>query len=313
MKLSKQEIQERNEVIDRVFSLDGNQSFTGYPKIDDILGVVEPGDTILLGGESGVGKSLVASNIAVNVAKQGKKVLYLDLENGERTGIKRLLSIWSGVEFKKWNNKEHIENAYGINHELSEKIEYWDHFSLENLSGFSENSWKTIIKYVISRSANKDTKPQLVIIDPLQDLESETESTKTYNEQGHIIKALKNLAQKLSINILICHHLRKPGTTNSRYVADVDDKEARLYRIPEKDDFEGSSKIINKSMQVLSVVRAYEGGTKEKRSKTRVEVLKNRNSLTGVGYLYLNEDNLRIENDPVYVTEYAELLDGRLF
>ena len=93
MKLSKEEIQEKNEVIERVFKLNGKRISTGYPKLDIILGQLDPGDTIILGGETGVGKSLLAMNIAVNIARQGEKVLYIDLENGEKTGIKRLLSI----------------------------------------------------------------------------------------------------------------------------------------------------------------------------------------------------------------------------
>lgn len=307
MKLSKQEIDERNEVIERVFSVSGNKSFTGYPKIDEILGSVEPGNITILGGESGIGKSILATNIAVNVAKQGKRVLYLDLENGERTGFKRLWSIWSGIDIEYWDKPESKEKAKEINLEMTDNIEYWDHFSLQVLKGFEESPTNTIIKYINTISFNPNTKPNLVVIDPLQDMESEIENGKRYNEQGNIVKSLKNLSQRSCINTLICHHLRKPGSTNGRYVASVDEKEIKLYRIPELDDFEGSSKIINKSAQVLSVVRAYENTSRESRSKTRIEVLKNRNDLHGVEYIYLNEDNLRFESDPVYETEYSDL------
>ncbi len=312
MNLSKQEIEEKNEVIERIFSISGKGLSLGYPKIDNILGNVDPGETIILGGETGVGKSLFAMNIAVNVAKQGEKVLYLDLENGEKTGITRLLSIWSGVGIKYWDNPQSKEKAKETNLDMSNNIEYWDHISLETFKGFEENKWGTIINYIKSRSVNKDTKPRLIVIDPLQDMENEIESSTLYNEQGKMIGAFKNLCQKLHTNILICHHLRKPGSTNGRYVSSVDEKETKLYRIPEKDDFKGSSKITEKTQILLSIVRAYEGKTNESRSTTRIEVLKNRNGLNGVEYVYLNEDNLRFENAKVYTSEYVDLLSGLL-
>lgn len=53
---------------------------TGYPKLDAKTGGLKPGELILIGGETNNGKSALAQNIAVNVAKTGKGVLFITLE-----------------------------------------------------------------------------------------------------------------------------------------------------------------------------------------------------------------------------------------
>lgn len=52
---------------------------TGYPKLDAMIGGLKPGELLLIGGETNNGKSALAQNIAVNVAKQAG-VLFITLE-----------------------------------------------------------------------------------------------------------------------------------------------------------------------------------------------------------------------------------------
>lgn len=52
---------------------------TGYPKLDEKIGGLKPGELLLVGGETNNGKSALAANIAVNVAKHSG-VLYITLE-----------------------------------------------------------------------------------------------------------------------------------------------------------------------------------------------------------------------------------------
>lgn len=52
---------------------------TGYPSLDAKIGGLKPGELILIGGETNQGKSALAQNIAVNVAKE-HGVLFITLE-----------------------------------------------------------------------------------------------------------------------------------------------------------------------------------------------------------------------------------------
>jgi len=295
------EIQEKDEVIDRIYDRKKAGSVsTGFSILDDISSGLRVDNTIVLAGDTGIGKSLLAMNIAVNVAKSGNKVLYLDLENGENTSITRLLSIWSGLDFNYFEGEDSLDKAKEINREMSDYIEYWDHKSLSTLSGFDKDKFGTLVKYIKAQSHNPDTKPRLVIIDPLQELESEIDTGKLYNEQGKVVVGLKNLSQDLHLTIIICHHLRKVGSSNDRFISDIDDKEPVLYRIPTISDLKGSAKITDSSQQVWTLVRPYKSETREGRSKSRIEILKNREGKMGVIRLYFNEDNLRFEDKPVY-------------
>lgn len=75
-------ITEIAEEIEKASELWGKVSgiSTGYPQLDAKIGGLKPGELILVGGETNNGKSALAQNIAVNVAKSGNGVLFITLE-----------------------------------------------------------------------------------------------------------------------------------------------------------------------------------------------------------------------------------------
>lgn len=313
-KLSKEEIKERDDVIKRVYDKRKSTDLvlTGISKIDEVMGGLEAGNIMVLGGDTGIGKSLFAMTMAVNVAKQGHNVLYIDLENGEQLGITRLLSIWSGKEYKHFKDPESEEEAKEIYREIAERIDYWDHVLLQDtFKSYDENTAKTIIDLIKAKSINKSTKPRLIIIDPLQALESEIDGQRQYNEQGKLSKDIKNLSQRLNNNVIICHHFRKPDAS-SRYVRDIDESEGSVYRVPDINDFKGSSKIVENSQMVCAIMRQYKSDTKSKRSKSKFMILKNRDGLEHEGIkIHFDEDTLTFKDEPVeYSDDYSMLTQG---
>lgn len=302
LRLSIEELKEKDEVIERIYNRreSTNLIYTGIKKIDEVMGGIEAGNTIVLGGDTGIGKSLLAMNFAVKVAKQGHKVLYFDLENGEQLGITRLLTIWSGKEYRHFKTLESKNEAREINREMSEKIVFWDHVSLQDtFKSYREDKAQTIINLIKRESEKESTKPRLVVIDPLQALESEIDGQRQFNEQGKLINDIKNLSQRLDNNIIICHHFRKPDAS-SRYVKDLDDTEESVYRIPDIFDFKGSSKIVDFSQQVWAIMRQYKSDTKSKRSKTKFMILKNRDGAEHEGIkIYFDEDTLQFRDDRI--------------
>jgi len=69
---------------------------TGYSNLDDKLGGMDEGHVILIGGETSNGKSALATNIAVNVAKQ-HPVLFITLEMLTRELGARIMHINGGT------------------------------------------------------------------------------------------------------------------------------------------------------------------------------------------------------------------------
>lgn len=68
---------------------------TGYPTLDAKIGGLKPGEVILIAGDTNNGKSALAQNIAVNVAKQSG-VLFITLEMQKAEAGSRLFHMNSG-------------------------------------------------------------------------------------------------------------------------------------------------------------------------------------------------------------------------
>lgn len=66
---------------------------TGYRAVDELTEGMAPGDMIILTGHTKHGKSQLALNIAVNVAKQGKTVLFINTEMTKLQMGRRLNSV----------------------------------------------------------------------------------------------------------------------------------------------------------------------------------------------------------------------------
>lgn len=74
-----------------------NGTKTGIKKIDALTGGLHGGDLIVIGARPSVGKTAFATNIAVNVAKQGKQVAFFSLEMKEKDLAQRIAQAWSRV------------------------------------------------------------------------------------------------------------------------------------------------------------------------------------------------------------------------
>ncbi|HWQ76453.1 MAG TPA: DNA repair protein RadA, partial [Syntrophomonas sp.] len=83
---------------------------SGFEELDRVLGGgMVPGSLILLGGDPGIGKSTLLLQAAYNLARQGRKVLYL---SGEESPVQiRLRSVRLGIETDRINllNEQNID------------------------------------------------------------------------------------------------------------------------------------------------------------------------------------------------------------
>ena len=70
---------------------------TGIPVIDKCTNGIAPSELVTIGAKSGVGKSALAVRIAINMYKEGKKVLIVSREMSKRQVAERILLAHSGV------------------------------------------------------------------------------------------------------------------------------------------------------------------------------------------------------------------------
>lgn len=83
---------------------------TGLAALDNDVGPCERGMLLVIGGQSKSGKSIIAGQIALNVAFDGKPVLFISLEMSEREITLRWLAALSRVNTRQpgmWSEADH--------------------------------------------------------------------------------------------------------------------------------------------------------------------------------------------------------------
>jgi replicative DNA helicase len=85
--------------------------FTGLPAVDQVTGGFRPGQLAILAARPSLGKSALASQIAVDNAKQGRSVLFVSLEMSATECVARVLSSETGLSVQSILNGELQQSA----------------------------------------------------------------------------------------------------------------------------------------------------------------------------------------------------------
>lgn len=200
---------------------------TGYPDLDRLVKGFIPGHLYTLTGETNVGKTSVACNFAVNVAKQGKRVLYIALEP-DNTVIDYIASVFHSKRFE----------------ELTEDDLSLDGMSIDVLGKDDVDSAETMVN-VIQNLERYD----LVIIDHIGYFI--TSENGWLQQQSNAIKQMVSIAKKKSCAVMIIAHLRKRAKNEKRGYT------------PSADDISGSGAFKQDSTDVLIVTRNMKSDDKD--------------------------------------------------
>lgn len=154
------------------------------PTVFAVEGLISQGQYILAGSPK-VGKSWLALELCLAISK-GEKLLDRPTRQG------------SALYFCLEDSWQRIQSRlYELTDEPSDKL----HFALK-ADTIGEGLCEQIVKF---KSEHDDLR--LVVIDTLQMVRSETDSS--YGSDYAELIPLKSLAEKLSISIVLVHHLRK--------------------------------------------------------------------------------------------------------
>jgi replicative DNA helicase len=81
---------------------------TGFSDLDDILWGIQPSDFFILAARPSIGKTAFSMQVAANIAKKNKRVLFLSLEMNEEQLTRRMLSQESGVSYQRILKSQHL-------------------------------------------------------------------------------------------------------------------------------------------------------------------------------------------------------------
>lgn len=158
---------------------------TGFPSIDDLtLGLVG-GELIIVAGQTSRGKTLLSMNIANNIAKTGKTVLFVTLEMTHEELTSRYMFV-NGGDNSDGYSLASINTLFQVNDELD---------------------WKDIDGLI--KNAREELGVDLVIIDHLHYFTRETVNAS--EDLGRITKEFKKNAIRYNIPIILISHVRKLG------------------------------------------------------------------------------------------------------
>ena len=176
---------------------------TGLEQIDDRINGLNKGEFILISGRPGMGKSTLANNIAIKVAKTNKVALF-NLEMSKEQIFRKVLSCISLIESEKIKkgllNQQELNKLLVAQKGISEL-----HSNLkiyENVLSLD----KIISKCrIMSKQKNLD----VLIIDYLQLIATTNKFQSREQEISHISRTLKLLSKELGITVIALSQLSR--------------------------------------------------------------------------------------------------------
>lgn len=204
--------------------------YLGFDKLDGLLGGLEGGDMIVIGARPAVGKSALVTQITSNLAKQGKRIGFYNLEMQNKQVYERFVVSESGIGLTRLRRAIKFlgdeEERFNKANETLEKAE-----NIVITSGGAKS-----VSDIRSESRHMDY--DIIIIDYMQLLKAET----TYRgnraaEVGEISRSLKSLAMELNIPIIALSQLNRASEGR-------DTKEPAMSELREAGNIEQDASVI---------------------------------------------------------------------
>lgn len=201
-------------VAERLFEIENNKDVDNFIKTDFLdfdrsFGGLPKGQVSLLAGSPSMGKSTCALQIAINVARQGKNVLFFSQEMGKNEINNKIISNLYKIDgFRITCNNlypseiEMIKDGKLINEISTLNIDYSTSIDADIIN-------RKIIEYKLKFKKDVD----LVIIDHLHIMRDFKKSNNRNEELGNITKDVKNIAKNKNIAILLLSQLSRKDKT----------------------------------------------------------------------------------------------------
>ena len=231
---------------------------TGFKEIDECIGGIFPTSLVIVGARTGHGKSELCKNIALNAARNGKKVLLFDFENDKGEMLAREIKTnlaETGVFVRKSDikTKEFWEKHGEAARFVMKKIE----LSLgDNLMMYSCDKIPTIDEFLAVLDTVEGV--DLIVIDHLHYFAlNETENPA--QQIADIMRKVRVFTKVKRIPVVIASHVKNP----------------QKERPPVESDLFGSSNISKEAECVIMPYRIPHGEI-EGEINTKIVVSKNR-------------------------------------
>lgn len=233
----------------------------GFYQIDDTIGCLELGDVTVIGARPAVGKSALATQIMVNMAKSGKNVCLFNLEMKDTQIYERIFANASAnIDLTRLRRAKSFLN--GEEQEFTETNDKISKLPITIATGINKVSEM--------KSIAKQTKCDVVIVDYLQLIRSEKFYANRASEVGEISKSVKQMAMQLNIPVILLSQLNRKSELDET-------REPQMSELRESGDIEQDASNILLIWNVSTATTSYKA----------IKIAKNRQGeLTKVGMEY---------------------------
>ena len=203
--------------------------YIGLPTLDDLLGGLEGGDMIVVGARPAVGKSAFVTQITKNLAKQGKRIGFFNLEMQTKQVYERFVVSESGIRLTRLRKATHFLGDEKERFEAANRV-------LEQATNIVITTGSKSIGEIRAESLHMDY--DVIIIDYLQLLRADVSYRGNRTaEVGAISKAIKGLAMELNIPIIALSQLNRGSEVRET-------KEPTMAELREAGDIEQDASVI---------------------------------------------------------------------
>ena len=202
---------------------------TGFLAMDDLTSGFRPGELFILGARPSMGKSALALQCAINVARNGGSVMFASIEMSSAMVTQRIISLMTGINGKRIQNK--VMDEYEKRLISSARVELLDtkmYITADNRMDIHK------IRAKASR-LKREHGLQILFIDYLQMIESKGDNRT--REIGVISRGLKSIAKELNVCVVALSSL-------SRAVEKRDDKRPMMSDLRESGDIESDADVV---------------------------------------------------------------------
>ena len=180
---------------------------SGFTDLDKMTEGFVPSELTILAARPAVGKTSLAINIALKMAKQGRRVGFFSLEMNAKLLILRMLAVMSGVDLRKISRARLDEHRNELT-ALAKAVR-----DLGRLQIFiDESSYLPVNLFKAkARKLREEMKVEILIIDYLQLMSAAQGSQRQTRQEevSDISRSLKHTARELNIPILALAQLSR--------------------------------------------------------------------------------------------------------
>lgn len=174
----------------------------GIASLDAAIGGLLGGDMLVMGARPGVGKSAVAMDVVLNVAKGGKRVLVVSREmQQEQYGI-RVASRLSGINGRDLKTAELADQQWPM---VGDAFSEFSQMGINFLFDVRNVEELASIAQEMYDNGGLD----LIVVDYLQLMGTAAKSQQRYQEVGAVSRGLKELAMTLKVPLIALAQVKR--------------------------------------------------------------------------------------------------------